>query len=55
MKITKFLPKKLAIGWHEYSLNKLQTNYEYHSMMANGYSKLIKETTDELTQLRREL
>ena len=34
MKITRILPKPLAIAWQEYDINKLETHYEYHQMIA---------------------
>lgn len=54
MKVTRILPKKLAIAWQEYDLNKLQTRYEFHPMMASGFEKLVSEAKWELERLQRE-
>ncbi len=46
MKITRLLPKPLAIAWQEYDINKLETYYEYHQRIARPCWILIEETGD---------
>lgn len=55
MKITKVLPKKLAIAWQEYDLNKLNAKHQYHQGMANGMKQLVDEANDELYRLKEVL
>ena len=43
MKITRMLPRKLAIGWQEYDLNRTEGELAYHEAMA----KVLKEMSDE--------
>ena len=52
MKITRILPKPLAIAWQEYDINKLETHYEYHQMIADNCQARLNEARDELERLR---
>ena len=52
MKITRILPKPLAIAWQEYDINKLETHYEYHQMIADNCKARLYEARDELERLR---
>jgi hypothetical protein len=52
MKITRILPKPLAIAWQEYDINKLETLYEYHQMIADNCKARLYEGRDELERLR---
>ena len=52
MKITRILPKPLAIAWQEYDINKLETHYEYHQMIADNCHARLNEARHELERLR---
>ena len=52
MKITRILPKPLAIAWQEYDINKLETHYEYHQMIADNCQARLDEARCELERLR---
>ncbi len=52
MKITRILPKPLAIAWQEYDINKLETHYEYHQMIADNCQARLYEARHELERLR---
>ncbi len=52
MKITRFLPKKLAIGWQEYDINKMKAHYEYHQGLAEVIERLLAEGEEELLRLQ---
>ena len=52
MKITRILPKPLAIAWQEYDINKLETHYEYHQMIADNCKAHLYEARHELERLR---
>jgi len=52
MKITRILPKPLAIAWQEYDINKLETHYEYHQMIADNCKTRLYEARHELERLR---
>ena len=52
MKITRILPKPLAIAWQEYDINKLETHYEYHQMIADNCMARLDEGRLELERLR---
>ena len=52
MKITRILPKSLAIAWQEYDINKLETHYEYHQMIADNCKARLDEARYELERLR---
>ena len=52
MKITRILPKPLAIAWQEYDINKLETHYEYHQMIADNCKARLYAARHELERLR---
>ena len=52
MKITRILPKPLAIAWQEYDIRKLQTYYEYHQIIADNCASRLNEARRELERLR---
>jgi len=52
MKITRILPKPLAIAWQEYDINKLENYYEYHQNIANNCQARLNEARYELERLR---
>jgi len=52
MKITRILPKSLAIGYQEYDLRKVDSYLEYHRGMASVYEKLSQKGHDELRRLK---
>jgi len=52
MKITRLLPKKLAIGWQEYDLNKVRAYLNYHRKMAQVFEQLEQEGEDEMRRLK---
>jgi len=52
MKITRILPKSLAIAWQEYDINKLESYYEYHQSIANNCLARLNQAQNELERLR---
>jgi len=52
MKITRILPKPLAIAWQEYDINKLETLNEYHQTIADNCEARLNQARDELERLR---
>jgi len=52
MKITRILPKPLAIAWQEYDINRLETYYEYHQMIADNCKSRLYVARNELERLR---
>ncbi len=52
MKITKILPKKLAIGWREYDLARTDGKLEYYRAMARVLEKMSEEAHSELFRLK---
>jgi len=52
MKITRILPKPLAIAWQEYDINKLETYYEYHRRIADNCQARLDGARHELERLR---
>ena len=52
MKITRILPKPLAIAWQEYDINQLETHYKYHQMIANNCKARLGMAQHELDRLR---
>ena len=53
MKITRILPKPLAIGFQEYDLNKAEGYLKYHSAMVQVFEERVVEGRIELERLRR--
>jgi len=52
MKITRILPKPLAIAWQEYDIRQLETHYAYHQMIADNCKARLYEGRHELERLR---
>ena len=52
MKITRILPKPLAIAWQEYEINKLEAYYVYHQRIADNCKARLSEARHELDRLR---
>ena len=53
MKITRILPKPLAIGFQEYDLNKAEGYLKYHSAMVRVFEERVVQGRAELEKLRR--
>jgi|APSaa5957512535_1039671.scaffolds.fasta_scaffold05980_8 hypothetical protein len=51
MKLTRFLPKKLAIEFQKYSLRKYETELEYYRARVFTVEQLIQEGYEELGKL----
>jgi len=54
MKITKILPKSLALYYQEYDLNRTDRLLEYHSAIVRVLEERSQEGHAELQRLRRE-
>ena len=54
MKITRILPKPLAIGYQEYDLRKVDSYLEYHRERARVFEELSREGHEELRRLKEE-
>ena len=52
MKITRFLPRSLAISFQKHSIEKYETELEYYRNRVFILEQLIQEGYDELIQLR---
>ena len=52
MKLTRLLPKKLAIGWQEYDLNKTRSKLQYYRTLVRVYVELESEGEDEMRRLK---
>ena len=52
MKITRLLPKSLAISFQKHSIEKYETELEYYRARVFTLEQLIQEGYDELTRLR---
>ena len=53
MKLTRILPKSIAIAWQEHHLVRLETMLEYHGNLTNNLEYAVQETRAELEWLRR--
>lgn len=53
MKFTRILPKKIAIAWYEYRINRLRTEYEYYKARTIVFGQMLDETTLEFENLER--
>ena len=53
MKITRMLPKRLAIEWQQYDIRNLETKLEYYQQMTYGIRQLLEEAYAELQRLQR--
>ena len=54
MKITRILPKSLAISYQEYDLRKVDSYLEYHRARARVFEELPREGHEELQRLRED-
>ena len=52
MKLINLLPRRFAIAWQEYAINKLETYYEYHQRIADNCKARLSEARHELERLR---
>ena len=52
MKLTRILPKSLAIGFQEYDLNKAEGYLKYHSAMVRVFEERVQNGRKELRRLR---
>jgi len=52
MKVTKLLPRKLAISWQEYDLARTDGQLEYHRAMVRGLEEMSEEGHAELRRLK---
>ena len=55
MKITRVLPKPLAIAFQEWDLNKAEAYLEYHREMVQIFEDRVAEGREELQRLRRNI
>ena len=51
-KVTRILPRKLAIGWQEFDLVKTDSKLEYYRGMTRVLEKMSEEGHDELRHLK---
>ena len=52
MKLTRILPRILAIEWQKYDLAHVDSELEYHKLMAKGLQKISEEGHKELERLK---
>ncbi len=52
MKLTRILPKILAIEWQRYDLAQVDDELEYHKVMAKYLQKRSNEGHEELVRLK---
>ena len=52
MKITRILPRFLAIGFQEYDLSRTEQYYEYHQALADVLRERVQEGREELQKLK---
>jgi len=52
MKLTRILPRILAIEWQRYDLNHVDSQLEFHKAMAKGLQKMSDEGHEELERLQ---
>jgi len=53
MKITRILPKILALRWQEYDLNRTRSELAYHREMVRVLEEMEIEGSEELSRLKR--
>jgi len=53
LKITRILPKKLALYYQEYDLSKVDSYLEYYRAMVRVLEERSKEGHKELVRLKR--
>ncbi len=54
MKLTKILPKVLAIEWQRYDLSRTDSELEYHKEMASYLQERSEEGHAEMRRLKGE-
>lgn len=54
MKLTRILPKSIAIVWQEHHLMKLESMLEYHRNLVNNLEYAVNEAQMELDRLDHE-
>ena len=54
MKLTRILPKKLAISWQEYDLNKIRSKLQYYRTLVRVYEELELEGEEEILTIVKE-
>jgi hypothetical protein len=52
MKITRLLPKKLAIYWQELVIDRMETELEYYRQKVRILEYLLEEGNEELRRLK---
>ena len=52
MKLTRILPKVLAIEWQRYDLARTDSELDYHKAMASVLEKMSVEGHEELARLK---
>ena len=52
MKLTRILPRKLAVSWQEYDLNRTDSYLAYYEALTKGYKERSEEGHTELKRLR---
>jgi hypothetical protein len=52
MKLTRILPKSLAIAWQEYDIDKMETHYQYHQQIADNLKVRLYDAKNELERLK---
>ena len=52
MKLTRILPRKLAISWQEYDLNRTDGYLEYYEDLSKIYRQASEEGHAELERLK---
>jgi len=51
MKVTKLLPRKLAIGWQDYDLSRTDDKLDYHRAIVSALEEMSNEGHTELRRL----
>jgi len=54
MKLTRILPKVLAVEWQRYDLSRTDSELEYHKQMANYLQERSEEGHAEMRRLKGE-
>ena len=54
MKLTRILPRVLAIEWQKYDLAHIDSKLEFHKAMAEGLQKCSEEGHAEMRRLKGE-
>lgn len=52
LKLTRILPKPLALVYQEWDLNKAEAHLEYHEAMARVLRERVEEAREELRRLK---